>query len=297
MSPATAPQQTSQAPPRPAGTTTAPAVAGVKSATPPPAATAPGVKVDAATQAAVEQKGGKLAGLKGMSAGALGKMKGVSKLPKKTLMIIGIIAIVVVVAVVVVAVGGGDKKPSGGGGIDVAKLDDWSGDLDPITLNLVEGTPDVPNSVSFDLADLLAENATGVYFITNIEASLTWQDEADQRWMGRTRVNRPDSFQLEINTSVNASAKSEVKANDVSSKQGSVSLSFAVSGSEYTYIVAGNSTDLELPPEATMGAVTVVVYLYEAQDLYASGPAAFKLNDPGNDFTLTIKVRGKVYNP
>jgi len=211
-------------------------------------------------------------------------------------MIIGVIVIVVIGAVVVMAVSGGEKKPSGGGGIDIAKLDDWSQDIAPITQNLAEGTADIPNSVSFDIADLLGENATGIYFISDIEASLTWTDEPSRRWAGRTRINQPDHFQLEINTSVNASAISEVAANDVSSKQGSVSVSLSVSG-DYSYVVVGNKTGLELPPEATVGQVTVVVYLYEAEDLYASGPAAFKLNDLGNDFTLTIKVKGKSYTP
>jgi len=298
MSPATAPPQPQQASAKPAGTATAPAVAGTKSTPPPTAAAAPAVKVDAATQAAVEKKGGKLAGLKGMSSGALGKMKGVGKLPKKTLMIIGLVVVVVIAAVVVVAVSGGEKKPSGGGGIDIATLDDWSTELPvPPAQTLTEGDATTPNSVTFNIADLLGENATGIYFITNIEATLTWTDEPDRRWAGRTRVNQPDNFQLEINTTVNASAMSEVMGNDLNSKQGSISLGLAISSSDYTYVVVGNSTDMSLPPEASMGDVTVVVYLYEAEDMYASGPAAFKLNDTGNAFTLTISVKGKSYTP
>jgi hypothetical protein len=301
MSPATAPQTSQQAPQKPAGTTPAPAVAGTKSAAQPPAAaaTAPaqGVKVDATTQAAVEQKGGKLAGLKGMSAGALGKMKGVGKLPKRTLMILAVVVVaIVIVGIAAVALSGGEKKPSGGGGINIAKLEDWSAEMPAIAQNLAEGSATQPNSVTFDIGDLLGENATGLYFITDIEASLSWTDEPNQRWAGRTRINQPDNFQLEINSTVNASAKSEVKANDVSSKQGSIALSLTISG-DYSYVVVGNLTDMNLPEEASKGDITVVVYLYEAEDLYASGPAAFKLNDLGNDFTLTIKVKGKAYNP
>ena len=302
MSPATAPQTSQQAPQKPAGTTPAPAVAGTKSAAQPPAAaaTAPaqGVKVDATTQAAVEQKGGKLAGLKGMSAGALGTVKGVGKLPKRTLMILAVVVVaIVIVGIAAVALSGGEKKPSGGGGIDIAKLGDWSLDLAPITQYQDEGTATVPTSVTFDIADLLGENATGVYFITDIEAQLTWTDEPDQRWLGRTRVNGPDTFQLEINSTVNASAKSEMKANDASSKQGSIPLSMAVSAGEFTYIAIGNSTDMDYPVEVATGDITVVVYMYEAQNLYASGPAVLGLNDFGNEFTLTIKLKGKAYEP
>ncbi|NIP34114.1 MAG: hypothetical protein GWN18_04145, partial [Thermoplasmata archaeon] len=40
--------------------------------------------------------------------------------------------------------------------------------------------------------------------------------------------------------------------------------------------------------------IDLYIIMGEAGDLYASGPAAFKLNDFGNDYTLTVSVTGKV---
>jgi hypothetical protein len=156
----------------------------------------------------------------------------------------------------------------------------------------------VPNSVEFDLAELMGPEyaSNGTYFISEVTATLIWQDEPDQRQLGRMRYNEPDNFQLEINSSANASKRSEVVGNDPTTKAGKIGpITMSVSDGAYTYIVLGNSTGLQLPSVATTGNITIIVYLYEAEDLYAQGPAGLKWNDFGNDFTLSVSIKGKVY--
>ncbi len=229
----------------------------------------------------------------------MGKMRGVSKLPKKTLYILfGIIIVVIIAGVAGVAMMGGDETPSGGGGISMNDLRDWSLDVPSFTQNLQEGSATAPSSVEFDLADLMGPeySSNGTYFISEVTATLIWQDGPDERHAGRMRYNDPDNFQLEINSTANASEKSEVVGNDQQTKQGKIGpITMSVTDGAYTYIVMGNATGLKLPDVATTGNITVIVYLYEAEDLYADGPAALKWNDFGNDFTLSVSIKGKVY--
>ena len=122
---------------------------------------------------------------------------------------------------------------------------------------------------------------------------LEWVDEPDQTWAGRNRENSPDSFQLRIEIGA-MSFESEMTPNEASSKEGSVEIQVFTTAANYTYVVVSNASDVQLPEGVGEVPIDLYVIMGEAGDLYASGPALFKLNDMGNDYTLTVYVNGKV---
>jgi hypothetical protein len=224
---------------------------------------------------------------KKMGSSVGGKTKG---MPKKTRMIVIVVLVVVVaVAIAAVAMRGGSAAPKKASTINIADLKEWKQDLPPQTANLVEGS-----STTFNLADLVGSNAT--YFVSEVTVTLTWTDGPDERHLGRMRYNQPDVFQLDINSTMNASATSEPTGNDMTSKQGTIQLSMQISDSGYDYFVLGNSSAVRLPDTVTSSDITVMVTLVNAGDLETS-PAFLKWNDTNNDYTLTITVSGKVYEP
>ena len=292
MSPATNPPPAPAAPAKPAAAGTAPATAPAKAPAAPGAAQPAAAATAAAPAAQGKKAGGKMADMfKKVGSSMGGKTKGMPK-KTRTIMIV-VIVVVVAVAIAAVAMRGGSAAPKKVSTIDLATLKEWSVDLSPPEANLQEGS----NTV-FNIADLLGSNATGTYFISEVTATLTWKDEADARHLGRMRVNQPDVFKLEINSSLNASASSDPTGNDVNSKQGSIGpLKMTVSDSGYEYFVIGNSSALRLPDTVITSDITVMVTLINAGDWESPGFALLKWNDLGNNYTLKITVKGKVYEP
>ena len=223
--------------------------------------------------------------------GKMDKVPGINKVPKSMrVLVVLLIVVVIVLAVTAIALmGGSDDKPDPGiNTLNPTKLDDYDWSSGPSA-----GTASEFSETTMTLDTLIGENNT--VLVDSITVTLEWQDEPDQTWAGRVRENSPDSFQLRIDVgNGNFTVESEMTSNDAGSKQGSVSLTMDMGLSNFTYVVVGNVTDVELPDDITDMGVNLVVIMGEAGDLYASGPAAFKLNDFGNDYTLTVTVSGKV---
>ncbi len=218
------------------------------------------------------------------------KVPVINKVPR-SMRVLFVILIVVVLVVAIVAVGmmmGGDDSPNGGPKkIDPAKLEDFTWSSGPLT-----GSASEFQTVQMPFDSMLTANDT--ILVDSISMSLEWQDEPDQTWAGRLRVNSPDSFQLRIDIgSGNYTVESEMTPNDAGSKQGNVALSLDLASTNFTYIMVGNAS-MELPEGVFDLPIDLYIIMGEAGDLYATGPAAFKLNDFGNDYTLTVTVTGKV---
>ncbi|NIS19166.1 MAG: hypothetical protein GWN89_04285 [Thermoplasmata archaeon] len=176
-----------------------------------------------------------------------------------------------------------------GDGLNIAKLDDFTWSSGP-----VQGSASEFSETVLTLDSVMDHNQT--VLVDMIMMELEWQDEPDQTWAGRVRENSPDSFQLMMDLGEGYyQVGSEMTPNDAGSKQGSVTLALDVSMSNYTYVLVGaDPTGLDLPLNVTDMGVSLVIIMGEAGDLYATGPAMFKLNDFGNDYTLTVTVTGKV---
>jgi hypothetical protein len=218
------------------------------------------------------------------------KVPVINKVPRSMrVLLVLIIIVVVVLSVVAIGMMGGDG-PSGDGGdktVNVAKLDDfdWSS-------GQLSGSASEFQTIQMTMDSMLTGN--GTVLVDGISMSLEWQDEPDQTWAGRVRENSPDSFQLMIDIGGgNYTVESEMTPNDAS-KHGSVSLDLDMSSTNFTYVMVGNSTGMDLPEDVFDLPIDLYIIMGEAGDLYASGPAAFKLNDFGNDYTLTVSVTGKV---
>ena len=287
MSPATSPPPAPAAPARPAAAGTAPATAPAKA----PAAPAAAPAAATATPAAQDKKAGaKMQDMfKKVGSSLGGKGGGASK--KTMYIILAVVIVLAAIGAAGLAMRGGSATPKKPSTVNLEDLQDWSTELKPPTANLAEGS-----STTFNIADMLGENATGTYFVSQVTATLTWTDGPDERHWGRMRYNQPDVFQLDINSSMNASAMSEQIGNDMTSKAGTIQLKMEVSISGYDYFVMGNSSALRLPETVISSDITVTVYMVNAGDLETS-PALFKWNDFGNDYTLKITVSGKVYEP
>lgn len=218
------------------------------------------------------------------------KVPGINKVPKSMrVLVVILIVVVLILAVSAIALmgGNGDKPGPDIKKLDPAKMEDFSSS-DPFP-----GSASEFSETTMTLDAVVGENQT--ILVDTITMTLEWQDEPDQTWAGRVRENSPDSFQLRIDVGNGSyTVESEMTANDVGSKQGIVSLTMDMGLSNFTYVVVGNVTDADLPEDITDMGVNLVIIMGEAGDLYASGPAAIKLNDFGNDYTLTVSVTGKV---
>jgi hypothetical protein len=230
---------------------------------------------------------GKASGSMGKAGDSLGKYPVIKKVPRSMRLVVIILILVIIVAAIAVGLPKGDDTPDGPKVLVIDNLEDFSWTSSAITGNLPEFS-----SFPFMLEDLMEAN--GTYFIDRLEATVTWTDEPDQRWGGRIRVNAPDHFAIEFVVGGNISSKSDFVGNDPDSKQGSVSHYLEMSSTNFTFVMMGNASGVEIPEDVLMGGIDVVVWLDEAEDLYASGPAAIKLNDVGNDYSLVITVSGKV---
>lgn len=230
---------------------------------------------------------------KGMDKGgdSLGKVPGIKRIPK-SLRVIAVLLIVVLIVLAGVAIAmslGGDEDtgPKPPKTLNVDTLDDWSWSSGPIDGEMTENTDS-----TMDLETLTGFPTNATIFIDSITMTLEWTDEPDQRWMGRVRVNNPDSFAVEINTSLNLSSESAMTPNSEADKEGSVTTTLAVSG-DVGYIMFGNATGLKLPEDVVTSIINLVIYMGEAGNYYAEGPAAFGLHDYGNIYTLTVTCSGK----
>jgi flagellar basal body-associated protein FliL len=216
-----------------------------------------------------------------------------------------ILAVIVVIAVSAVALlmmrgGGGGDGDDGNGGFDYDSLEDITWSSGPISDYLGEGTASEPNSFPYDIEPFLNAEYDGVVLIEEVTATLTWQDEPDRRELGRIRVNHPDNFQIEIVVDGNSTVTSSITANDISSKQGTIDpivLNASMLG--FRYLADENWLGAYDLPQEELGYVVTEIWvnLYEAEDLQADGPAALLWIDGGNNYTLEITVRGKLYVP
>ncbi len=216
----------------------------------------------------------------------------VNKVPRSMRVLFVIVIIVVLVAAFVAVgmlMGKDDKPPSTNNNvINPDKLEDFSWSSGPISSSASEF-----QQIQTPLDSIMSGN--GTVLVDAITMSLEWQDEPDQTWAGRLRVNSPDSFQLRIDIGTgNYTVESEMTPNDASTKQGSVSLALDMSSTNFTYVVVGNASSAKMPEGVFDLPIDLYIVMGEAGDLYAEGPAMFKLNDFGNDYTLTVTVEGKV---
>ena len=233
---------------------------------------------------------GKAGGSLGKAGDSLGRVPVMKKVPRSMRLIVIIIILIVVFAAIAVGLPKGKDTPDGPSTLVIENLEEFTWTSSAITGNLNEY-----GSAPFNAEDFMEAN--GTYFIDRIEATVTWTDEPDQRWAGRTRENRPDHFAIEITAGMSNDTYSTISGfvgNDPSSKQGSVNHFLEMSSSNWTFVMIGNVSGIDLPDDLLMGGVFVVVWMDEAEDLYASGPGAFKLNDVGNDFSLVFTVSGKI---
>ena len=221
------------------------------------------------------------------------KVPVINKVPRsmRVLMVIIIVVLLVVVVAAAMMLMGGEDKPNGGttSAIDPAKLDDLDWASGPVA-----GSASEFSESSTTLDTVMGANQT--VLVDSITMTLEWQDEPDQTWAGRVRENTPDSFQLRIELGNQTySVQSEMTPNDANSKQGSVSVTLNVAEFNMSYVAVGmNVSNMDLPEDVGFMGISLVIIMGEAGDLYASGPAAFKLNDFGNDYTLNVSATGKV---
>jgi len=215
------------------------------------------------------------------------KVPGINKVPKsmRMLLVLLIVAVVIIAIAAVAMMGGEENTTPKSNTINPAKLEDFSWSSGPVSGSMSEN-----QESQMSLSSMLSN---GTILVDSVEMFLEWQDEPDQTWAGRVRENSPDSFQLRIAIG-NETFESDMTANDAGSKQGSVALSLDMSMTNYTYVLVGNDTDIKLPEGVAEMSINLFIVMGEAGDLYASGPALFKLNDTGNDYTLTVSVTGKV---
>jgi hypothetical protein len=204
------------------------------------------------------------------------KVPGFNKLPR-TVRIIPILLIVIILfAVLVIALGGSDEPSDQGPNvIKPERLEDWSWTSEAIQGNLNEGAP--PAVILLD--DLVPAN--GTFFVDSISLTLDWEDE-------------PDTFQVEINASMNVSAISPETTNDAASDQGSIPLSLDVGSAGFSYIIMGNVSDVKLADDILVSSIEVLVYMIEAGDYHSPPPEFVFINDFGNAYTLTVTLAGKI---
>lgn len=204
-----------------------------------------------------------------------------------------IIVVLLVMAAFSIAgmVGNGDEQ-SDPNILNPRKLDEYSDSGSPISDYLDEFT-----SYSTTLGDVMSRN--GTFLVGVVTLTLDWTDEPDSTELGRVRENQPDNFQLEVNVGGNETwtVQSAIVPNSRSSSGGSgqIMLDVNISSLVNGYVAVGNMSGKYIPDEVIYAdSINIVVYLYEAEDKYASGPAALKWNDVGNDFSLSVSVSGLI---
>lgn len=220
------------------------------------------------------------------SGASMDKVPGVNKIPRSARVLVLIIAVVLIVSIIAISWPSGEKPPELPDTVNVAKLEDWSwtsGSTQGEFLN--EGT-----TLTQALSSMIEGN--GTIFIEMVEVTITWQDEPDGSIGPRQKENQPDTFQLEINSTINASAMSEEMSNTHGASQ-SISVFVDIADSGYSYLVIGNTTGIKLGDDVTPGEINIIVHMIVAGD-HTSSPQILIINDFGNDYTIEISVNGKV---
>jgi hypothetical protein len=210
-----------------------------------------------------------------------------------------ILLVLLIVVLVVVAAWGIMSIMGGNGGskedpnvLDPRKLDEYADSGSPISDYLNEYT-----NYTTSLGEVMGGN--GTFLAETVSLTLDWTDEPDTTELGRVRENQPDNFQLEINVGWNETwtVQSGIVPNTRSSSGGSgqIVLDVDIGSLVNGYVAVGNMSGKYIPDEVIyLDSINIVVYLHEAEDKYASGPAALLWNDFGNDFSLAVSVTGLV---
>jgi hypothetical protein len=218
--------------------------------------------------------------------GSMDNVRGVNKIPRSARVIVLLVVFFLILAVILVAWPSGDNstipEPKT---LDPAKLDDWSWSSGSTQADFVnEG-----GTGTHALSSLIEGN--GTIFIERIDVTITWTDEPDGNIGPRQKENQPDTFKLEINSSFNVSAMSGEMSNAHGTSQ-TITLSADIADSGYTYLVMGNTTDLKLGDDVTMGDINIIVHMIIAGN-HSSPPELLLINDLGNDYTIEISATGK----
>ncbi len=216
---------------------------------------------------------------------SMDKVPGVNKIPRSARVLVLLIAVILIVAIIAISWPSGDKPVVEPDHVDVAKLEDWSwssGITQAEFLN--EGT-----TFTHTLASMIEGN--GTIFIERIDVTITWQDEPDGSIGPRQKVNQPDTFQLEINSTINVSAMSEEMSNAHGTSQ-TITIFVDIDDSGYTYLVMGNTTDLKLGDDVIMGDINIMVHMIVAGN-HSNPPELLLINDVGNDYSIEISATGK----
>jgi hypothetical protein len=217
---------------------------------------------------------------------SMDKVPGVNKIPRSARVLVLLIAVILIVSVIAISWPSGDKPVVEPDHVDVTKLEDWSwssGSTQGDFLN--EGT-----TFTQALASMIEGN--GTIFIERVDVTITWQDEPDGSIGPRQKQNQPDTFQLEINSTINVSAMSEEMSNTHGASQ-TISVFVDIADSGYDYLVIGNTTGIKLGEDVTPGDINIIIHMIVAGD-HTSSPQILIINDFGNDYTIEISVTGKM---
>ncbi len=209
-----------------------------------------------------------------------------NKIPRSArLLVVIIIAVVLIGAIILIAGPSGDGPIDTPDTVNIDKLEDWSWSSGSIQGDFVtEG-----GTGTHAIASMIEGN--GTIFIERVDVTITWTDEADGSIGPRQKENQPDTFVLEINSTANVSAESAETSNAHGSSQ-TISMSLDIADSGYTYLVMGNTTDLKLGDDVTMGDINILVHMIIAGN-HSSPPELLLINDLGNDYTVEISASGK----
>ncbi len=210
----------------------------------------------------------------------------VNKIPRSArLLVLIIIAVVIIGAMIWIALPSGDKPIDEPDNVNVDKLEDWSWASGSIQGDFVtEG-----GTGTHALASMIEAN--GTIFIERVDVTITWTDEADGSIGPRQKENQPDTFQLELNSTINVSEMSTEMSNSHGTSQ-SISVSVDIADSGFTYLMIGNTTGLKLGDDVTTGDLNIIVHMIMAGD-HSSPPELLLINDTGNDYYIEISITGK----
>ena len=216
---------------------------------------------------------------------SMDKVPCVNKIPRSARVLVLLIAVVLIVAIIAIAWPSGDKPDDEPDTVNVDKLEDWSWSSGSTLADFLnEGT-----TATHALSAMIEGN--GTIFIERVDVTITWTDEPDGSIGPRQKENQPDTFKLEINSSINVSALSEEMSNTHGASQ-SISLSVDIADSGYTYLVMGNTSDLKLGDDVVLGDLNIIVHMIVAGD-HTSSPQVLIINDFGNDYSIEISAIGK----
>ena len=217
---------------------------------------------------------------------SMDKVPGLNKMPRSARVVLVIVVVLILLAAILyVAMPSGKEEPKEPSTLNVDKLQDWSYAPGAVTATFLNEGQTAP----YSLSTMVAGN--GTLFIDKVDVTITWTDEPDGSIGPRQKENQPDTFQLEINSSINVSAMSEEMSNSHGTSM-SISLSVDISDSGYKYLVLGNTTGVKLGDDVITGDINVLVHMIVAGD-HTSQPQILIINDFGNDYSIEISASGK----